>query len=417
MLADPNVRRLALARLISRLGGWAGFFVGMWGKAAYDLQATAGELALLMFALGVASLIGSLIAGVLVDRLDPRRVLLLGEVAFVPAVLAIIPAQSMTSLAVLAPTAWLAHALVVTAVDSMPPFLTDDPDDLARINATIEGAGTAAFIAGPALGGVIVKFWSVSWVFVLDAATSVVALGIIWGIHLRRSADRERGPGLRQLRDGLVYAYGHPSIRLVLLLGMATFVSFGAFGALEPLFFREVLQTGPEAIGWVNGVFGIGLLAGTVTVERMAGRWTSTRAMVVITVLSGFGAALYAGTDDLRVVIAGALLWGGVLGALFPVIRTLLQVYTEPRFIGRVMGALNVHHQVGEMLPLAFAPALATAFGVQPVLAGGGLALSLLALLAWVPAGRVDAAGRPERLVQVEPLHADDAAPVAQGPL
>ena len=75
MWADRDVRRVVLARFISRSGGEAAFFVGIWGKAAFELDATAAGVASIMAALGVASLIGSAIAGVLVDRFDPRRVL------------------------------------------------------------------------------------------------------------------------------------------------------------------------------------------------------------------------------------------------------------------------------------------------------------------------------------------------------
>ncbi|HEX9762464.1 MAG TPA: hypothetical protein VGA97_05115, partial [Acidimicrobiia bacterium] len=65
MWSDLNARRVVLARFVSRIGGEAAFFVGIWGKAAFDLQATPSELALVMGALGVAALIGASVAGVL----------------------------------------------------------------------------------------------------------------------------------------------------------------------------------------------------------------------------------------------------------------------------------------------------------------------------------------------------------------
>ena len=54
-----QVNRVALARFISRSGGEAAFFVGIWGKASFEFNATPTELAWVMAALGVASLIGS----------------------------------------------------------------------------------------------------------------------------------------------------------------------------------------------------------------------------------------------------------------------------------------------------------------------------------------------------------------------
>ena len=126
MWSDPSVRRVVLARLISRIGGEAAFFVGIWGKAAFQLQATAGELALVMAALGVASLIGASIAGVLVDRFDPRRVVLYGEILFIPAAIGLVFADTLPSLVVATFVLGLVGTPVFTAISSFAPFLTDD---------------------------------------------------------------------------------------------------------------------------------------------------------------------------------------------------------------------------------------------------------------------------------------------------
>jgi len=89
-LEDRNTARVVAARFISRAGGEAAFFVGIWGKAAYEFDATPAQQALVMASLGVFSLIGSALAGVLIDRFDPRRVLIVSEILFVPATLALV---------------------------------------------------------------------------------------------------------------------------------------------------------------------------------------------------------------------------------------------------------------------------------------------------------------------------------------
>jgi DHA3 family macrolide efflux protein-like MFS transporter len=96
------------------------------------------------------------------------------------------------------------------------------------------------------------------------------------------------------------------------------------------------------------------------------------------------------GTADLRVVVAGAIYWGVVLGVMFPMVRTLIQLDTPDHLIGRVMGTTNVSSQVGELLPLTFVPALAASFGIQPVLVGSGVCLIIAALLAYREGVRID---------------------------
>lgn len=383
-------RRVIAARAISRVGGEAGFFVGVWGTAAYKLDATPGSLAMLMAALAIATLIGSSIAGVLVDRFGPKRVLLGGEILFVPAILTLITAGSMTAMTVRAPLAWLAGALVLTAVTSFPPALAADPQVIERTNSLMEAAATVAFVLGPVLGSITVQLFDLAAVFILDAATSVIAVALIVGVTVRPVAATERRSGRRELVDGLRYAYGTPTLRTLLLLGTLTWVSFGMFGALEPLFFRDVLGTGPEALGYVNSLFGVGLFAGAVTLDRSAGRMTSVRAATALTGACSIGVLLYVGTARLPVVLLGAVVWGTLLGALMPLLRTLVHLHTAEGYVGRVMGTYNAQHSAAELVPIAIAPALAAALGVQPVLLGMGLVLAIGAPLAWPTARRID---------------------------
>ena len=393
---SPDVTRVVSARFVSHLGGSAGFFVGLWGMAAYELDADPGSLALLMGAMSLSQMVASALAGVFVDRFDPRRVLIAGELLFVPTILLLTTAQSMGQLTLRAPIAWFGSALVTTAVTSFPPYLVDAgkggaaPISLERANARVEAAGTLAFILGPVVGGLTARSFGIPAVFVVDAITSVLGLLIVWRVRVRPVDHHSDRRGLGELVEGFTVAYRTPAVALVLALGLLTWLSFGTFGALEPLFYRDVLGTAAETLGYVNAVFGVGLFVGAVTLDRAAGRLTSLRALVVLTALCGLGVFAYAGTSSLPVVVLGGLYWGTVLGILMPLLRTLLHLHTPEGYVGRVSGVFMVHHSVGELLPLAFAPALAGVLGVQRALLVAGVVMLLATPLAWRPARRQD---------------------------
>jgi len=390
-LEDRNTARVVAARFISRAGGEAAFFVGIWGKAAYEFDATPAQQALVMASLGVFSLIGSALAGVLIDRFDPRRVLIVSEILFVPATLALALPDNIGDMTLVVAFAGLTTAAVLTAVTSLPPFLTTDPARLQRINSALEAGGSAAFVAGPALGAVIARYWSLDWIFVLDALTSIVAVALVARVALRPGTVRsERPAAFKEMREGFRFAWTSPPLRLYLGIFAALWLSFGAFGALEPLFYRDVLGTGPEALGWVNMVFGAGVVAGSVLLERLPRRYLGARLALLGAVASGVGAIVYTGTADLRVVVFGAIYWGVVLGVMFPLVRTLIQLATPDHLVGRVMGTTNVSSQIGELLPLAFVPVLAAVFGIQPVLIGSGVCLIVAALLTYSHGARID---------------------------
>lgn len=391
MWSNRDVRRVVLARFISRVGGEAAFFVGIWGKTAFQLEATPGELATVMAALGVASLIGSALAGVLVDRFDPRRVLIVGEVIFIPVALAMILAQSIPAMVVTTFLLGLVGMPVFTAISSFGPFLTEDEDELARINGWIEGASWAAFVAGPAAGALIAANFSIDAIFVLDAATSAVAAVLVLPVKLRDLAgQRERGSGLEELKEGFRYSYRHSRLRFYILLGSSVWLLFGAFSALEPLYFRDILGVEVEAMGWVASIFGLGLVAGTVLSGRLPARFRSARTLTVVVALNAVGVVAYVGTDLIQVVIAASIGWGLIIGTMAPLHRTLIQVNAPDDMIGRIMGVTHIHSEVGHLLPLAVAPWLAGLVGVQQTLIAAGVVVALVAAMAWRRASYLD---------------------------
>lgn len=403
MLRDPNVRRVVLARFISRSGGEAAFFVGIWGKAAFELDAGATALAWVIAATGVSGLIGSAIAGTLIDRFGPKRVLLIGEIVFVPVALSMLLVESLGQLTMVAFLIGLVSGPLYTSIASLPPFLTADPEQLSRVNGWVETAGMAALISGTAAGAALASLASLDAIFVFDAATSIVAVALVAGITIRtveRAADR-RG-ALDQLRQGFRFAYASPRLRFYVLIGTSVWLLFGLFGALEPLFFRDVLGTGPEAIGWVNSIFGVGLVLGTLLAPRLPAAARGARGVVTLVALNGLGSILYVGTDRIVVVALGGFTWGIIIGTFAPIVRTLIHLNSPEAMYGRITGTVGVHAEAAKLLPLVAAPAMAVAFGVQPTLAASGLGLTVLAMAVWRTASRLDRT-RTVPLPPVEP--------------
>lgn len=397
MLADPAIRRVVLARLVSAAGVEASFFVGLWGKAAFEFGGSPADLAALAALIATGSIAGNLVGGVLVDRLDARRVLIGAEALFVPATLALVLAGTMPQLLALGTLSWLAAGVIETALHSLPPALVSDDERLQVVNARLESAGWLALVVGPALGALLAGLVSVNAVFVLDAATSLVAMALLAGVRLR-APERAgaRASSLAEARAGLAYAYRHRPVATVMYLGSLSWLMFGIFIALEPLYFRDVLGTGVEAVGWVNALFGVGMVTGATLLERGAARRPGFRVAVALSVTAGLGSMLYVGTASLAWVVAGAVAWSLPLGALLPLLRTLAQRATRPGMVGRVMGAVAMQQNAAAVVPLAFAPAAAAALGVQAVLLAAGAAVVLGAPIALGISRRLDAAAPAE---------------------
>ncbi len=411
MARKQDIARVIAARYLSRAGSEAAFFVGVWGKAAFDFHATASQIAVVMFVLSVVSIAGSIAGGVLVDRYGPRNVLIGAEVLFIPASLAIAFANDLYSLTALVAFWGLVGAPVMTAGASFAPFLAGEDGDLRKMNSWIESAGSAAFITGPALGSLIVHYANVDWVFFIDAITSLVAAVLVAGTVLHHPKRPEgHSSALGEVREGIRAVYRVSSLRFYVLAGSVVWLGFGAFSALEPLFYRDVLKTGVEAIGYMNSLFGAGILAGALLLQRLPKKIVSARGLTLMVVLTGLGSIAYVGTDNIRIVAVGSIVWGIVIGVLEPLLRTLLHRDSPEGLVGRITGTAQVHRQAGELVPLAFAPALAAMFGVQATLIGGGVIVAIVAALAFFEATRIDRerASRPAAEVEVATLLTSD---------
>lgn len=101
------------------------------------------------------------------------------------------------------------------------------------------------------------------------------------------------------------------------------------------------------------------------------------------------------------------------MGAIWPILRTLIQTTTPERLVGRVMGSSVTLNRAAQMLPLVFIGGLAAAFGVQRVLVLDGVFLAILAVAGYAEARHVDATAAPVALP--EPSDPTIAEPASRG--
>ena len=399
-----DIRRVAVARFIGRLGAEAAFFVGIWGLAAYRFDATASQLAALMLVLGVSSMLGAAVGGVLIDRFGPTRVLVGAEILYVPVALSLTLVDSLSALVALVGFFGFIGAPIMTATASFAPYLAKEREDLERANSLIELAGSASFVLGPGLGALIVSVSTLDVVFYADALLTIVAAIVVSTVRTPPISSEERRHPLVELADGVRATYRLRSVRYYVLIGSVIWLGFGAFGALEPLFYRDAVGTGVETMGWMNSVFGVGLVCGALLLPRLPERVVSARGLALGAAIVGLGAFAYVGSTRLVIIAIGSILWGTAIGAVEPLLRTLIHLDSPEEVMGRVMGTSQLCRSAGELLPLAVAPWLAAQFGVQAVLIGSGLVLTALALGSWWEAAAIDRAGPVRAAVRFEPF-------------
>ena len=380
---DGNVLRWLTAYTASLVGDSV-YFVAL----GWSAQKAAGptEVGLVMASGAIPRALLMLGGGVVVDRFDPRRVILGSDALRCLLILAV-----ATAIALTAPALWLLAvvALVFGAVDAMfvpaagalPPLLTS-PDQLARVTGLRSLSMRLSQIAGPPIGGLAMGIGGPAAAFAVAGLFIALSLPLLLTIRIRplgapEAEKPEPGTTRQDLLDGLRYIRRHRLIGPLVVAGAVC--EFGLIGTLDVgmVLLNAERGWGPSGYGWIVGSFSVGAAAGA-SLLAIAGRLPRAGLLLAGTLLMGCaGAAAIALVPALRLAAALAAVIGlnaGIFGSLH---NALIQTAADPAFLGRVTSVVMLT-MVG-LAPLSY-PLVGAAIGVwgsASVFVGCGIVASL----------------------------------------
>ncbi|HAS10679.1 MAG TPA: hypothetical protein DCS55_09225, partial [Acidimicrobiaceae bacterium] len=228
-LRSGRVRAFLVAEAFSAVGTWA-TFIAIWGYAAFEFGATAGDVTLFGVALTLPGVLLGPFVGTVIDRIGPRATLGVAKAIGVVASLALLLADDFRTLALLSMVHGVAGALTVPALQSLPPRLVRD-EELARTNALVSLTDEVAIIAGPVVGAVAIGWFGFRGAFVLTAATYLLGILVLPIVQVRDVVDptaHGRRPGLRDALEGLRLVARTPVLRRVVVAMSSVHLLYGA---------------------------------------------------------------------------------------------------------------------------------------------------------------------------------------------
>jgi MFS family permease len=358
--------------------------------AILTLQESAFRVALLTTAEFLPFLLFTLPAGVLVDRLPRRPILIAANLGRAAALVSVPVAYWLDAL-----TIWQLYAVGFAvgvgtvffdlAYQSYLPRLVGR-EQLVEGNAKLEMSRSAAQIAGPGLGGLLVSALTAPVAVAVDAASYLASVVLMGRIRTAEppAAREERRSLLAELREGLGYVLRHPYQRaIVATTAISNFFGQLVFAILLVFAVRELGLTA-AAIGVIISLGSIGTLLAAVTARRVGDRLGVGRTVLVSTFIFGPATLLiaFAPVDHAAELIVAAIALVGYGGTLYNVTMiSLIQAITPDRILGRANASRRF--VVWGVIPLGgvVAGVLAETIGLQETMVVG----SLGALLAVVP--------------------------------
>jgi predicted MFS family arabinose efflux permease len=315
--------------------------------AVVALGAGEGATGMLQTAQTLPFLLMSIPAGVLADRMSRARLMTAAEglraIALV-AVLLLVALGGLT-LPLLALLGFIGAcgtvAFGVTAPALVPALVKAEALPIA--NGRIELARTAAFAAGPALGGALVGWIGGGPAFAVAAAMSLGAVALLSGVTEPPRATGTPHHPLRDLREGAAFVLGHPYLRPILVTQFIFNTALFVIQAVYVPYAIHSLGLTPAGVGFTLAAFGVGMVAGAFFAARVM-RMLRLGTVIAIGPISGVVAALvmmstiwlpFAPLAALSFFLMGV---GPILWVVST--TTLRQVVTPDHLLGRV-SAIN----------------------------------------------------------------------------
>jgi predicted MFS family arabinose efflux permease len=400
---------LIAAHAITRMGFWMAF-LGMMSLASFTLHTEASGTAFVLGALGAPFIVLAPFSGALVDRTSARFTL--GSTYVVGVVLALILTRvdALWSLVLIAALWGASGTLVFPSLGAMVKRGLVREDQLPRANGIINAGWEVTLIAGPALSGWLAHRFSEATPFYVSAALYATGLCILAFVpSMPGTRGTATSPG--HLMQGVALLFRRRDLRAVATWGGVAVAAFSAVLAVEPVFVRDVLHGGPERLGFIYSIGGIGAACGALV---SSGRRFARREMTGIAIafgLYGVAAIAYGAIADWPAILPAVV----ALQLGFSVSVTLSQILVQRRspqeLVGRALAAQRGVEQSFDIVGTLAGGATAAAIGARStLLLAGGVAAGAAIVLA----GRARTIGRAPEAAEAEPTAV--AAPDALQP-
>jgi MFS family permease len=386
-LRHRNYRLFFGGQGISLIGTWMTRVATGW--LVYRLTGSAFLLGLVSFAGQIPILFLGPFAGVWVDRLNRRSVLIFTQIlsmmqSFALATLALLGIITVTEVILLNLFQGAVNAFDMPARQAFLVEMVEDKQDLGNAIALNSSLVNAARLIGPSIAGILIAVVGEGYCFLIDGISYLAVIASLFAMIVAvQASTRAHESVLAELREGWDYVRGFRPISSILLLLTVISLVGMPYTALMPIFAGRILHGGAHTLGFLMGAVGVGALMGAV---RLAARTTVLGlGRVLPMTAAGFGASLiaFAASRQLWLSLLLLVITGFCFMQQMASSNTILQTIAENNKRGRVMSFYSISFQGIAPFGSLIAGAAASRIGApHTLMIGGAICIAGAALFA-----------------------------------
>jgi MFS family permease len=292
-LRHRNFRLFFVGQSISLIGTWMTRVATGW--LVYRLTGSALLLGTVGFAGQIPTFLLAPFAGVWVDRLDRRKLLVWTQVlaalqSLALAALTLAKVINIHEIIGLSALQGLINAFDMPGRQAFLVQMVEDKQDLGNAIALNSSMVNMARLVGPALAGFVIAAAGEGYCFAIDGISYLAVIASLLMMHVHIApAKRALTSMLEQLKEGWDYVSGFPPIRTILLLFALISLMGMPFMVLMPIFASQVLHGGPHTLGLLLGASGVGALVSAISLALRRTVRGLTTMIQLSAALFGFG--------------------------------------------------------------------------------------------------------------------------------
>jgi MFS family permease len=379
-----NYRLFFSGQSISLIGTWMQRIAMPW--LVYHMTGSALLLGVVGFAGQIPAFLLSPVAGVLTDRWNRYRVLLVTQIismiqAFILAWLCLAGLIEIWHIVVLSIVLGCVNAFDVPSRHSFVIDMVEKKEDLGNAIALNSLMFNGARLIGPSIAGVMLASTGEGVCFLLNAVSYIfVIISLLMMKLKKKELKKKQSEILKELKEGLNYTFGFPPIKhLIFLLGIVSLMGM-SYSVLMPVFAKEVLHGGSHTYGFLMGAAGFGALLGAFFLASRESVLKLGRIVPAAAILFGSGLIMLSFSRVFAISLILMVFIGLGMMLQTAASNTIIQTITEDDKRGRVMGFYTMAIMGTAPFGSLMAGGLAKVIGTPATILAGGIASIIGAL-------------------------------------
>ncbi len=338
-LRYKNYRLYFLGQLVSFTGSWLQGVAFGW--LVYSLTHSAFWLGAVSAISSLPTLFLSLYGGLLVDRYDRKKLLIITQgalliFAFLLGILTLMHTLTLPVLLILTLLSGIANAIdnPVTQAFVVDVVGKKHLPSAVGLNSTIFNTGR---VLGPAVAGFLIGLVGLGNIFLINAASFLAILGSLYFIQINKKQIKKKDENpMQAIKDGISYSYSHPIIKILLLTaGMGAIFCFSQ-ATIMPVLVEKVFQSGTQVLGYLLSATGLGALVGSLIISSQSKKFQPSLFIVAGNLFFLISTFIFSYTHNLFIALVCMAFSGFGLTLQFSTIYSSIQNLVKEEFRGRV---------------------------------------------------------------------------------